>query len=115
MWTEEEKPSVAALRARRCLSSTGSMPWLTSFERRSASSRADAGVQGLPSFPMVHRLVFAPRPPRRYWKMNDFAPEGVTFSPKPCNSSSQRRSEEHTSELQSLMRISYAVFCLHQK
>src|SRR3546814_1641371 len=26
-----------------------------------------------------------------------------------------RRSEEHTSELQSLMRISYAVFCLHKK
>src|SRR3546814_3432299 len=25
------------------------------------------------------------------------------------------RSEEHTSELQSLMRISYAVFCLHNK
>src|SRR3546814_10371464 len=28
---------------------------------------------------------------------------------------SVRRSEEHTSELQSLMRISYAVFCLKQK
>src|SRR3546814_6317890 len=28
---------------------------------------------------------------------------------------SGRRSEEHTSELQSLMRISYAVFCLKQK
>src|SRR3546814_5259941 len=28
---------------------------------------------------------------------------------------SDRRSEEHTSELQSLMRISYAVFCLKQK
>src|SRR3546814_9649945 len=27
----------------------------------------------------------------------------------------RRRSEEHTSELQSLMRISYAVFCLKQK
>src|SRR3546814_6114725 len=27
----------------------------------------------------------------------------------------ERRSEEHTSELQSLMRISYAVFCLKQK
>src|SRR3546814_9973093 len=26
----------------------------------------------------------------------------------------QQRSEEHTSELQSLMRISYAVFCLQQ-
>src|SRR3546814_4329194 len=33
------------------------------------------------------------------------------------NSLSQprRRSEEHTSELQSLMRISYAVFCLKKK
>src|SRR3546814_4395065 len=30
-------------------------------------------------------------------------------------SSSTRRSEEHTSELQSLMRISYAVFCLKKK
>src|SRR3546814_6369680 len=28
---------------------------------------------------------------------------------------SQDRSEEHTSELQSLMRISYAVFCLKKK
>src|SRR3546814_3300716 len=27
----------------------------------------------------------------------------------------KRRSEEHTSELQSLMRISYAVFCLQKK
>src|SRR3546814_3697774 len=27
----------------------------------------------------------------------------------------RRRSEEHTSELQSLMRISYAVFCLTKK
>src|SRR3546814_3031294 len=27
----------------------------------------------------------------------------------------ERRSEEHTSELQSLMRTSYAVFCLKQK
>src|SRR3546814_4359584 len=29
--------------------------------------------------------------------------------------STDRRSEEHTSELQSLMRISYAVFCLKKK
>src|SRR3546814_10455882 len=32
-------------------------------------------------------------------------------SPRPA----ARRSEEHTSELQSLMRISYAVFCLKKK
>src|SRR3546814_3914055 len=31
------------------------------------------------------------------------------------SSSFERRSEEHTSELQSLMRISYAVFCLKKK
>src|SRR3546814_1897916 len=33
----------------------------------------------------------------------------------PCPSWLQPRSEEHTSELQSLMRISYAVFCLKKK
>src|SRR3546814_7722311 len=31
------------------------------------------------------------------------------------NPRGHRRSEEHTSELQSLMRISYAVFCLKKK
>src|SRR3546814_6879046 len=31
-----------------------------------------------------------------------------------CNAATHR-SEEHTSELQSLMRISYAVFCLKKK
>src|SRR3546814_7116382 len=36
---------------------------------------------------------------------------GAHVSP-PCRS---KRSEEHTSELQSLMRISYAVFCLKKK
>src|SRR3546814_1556282 len=45
------------------------------------------------------------------------------FSPPACGRgrerayfiASGRRSEEHTSELQSLMRISYAVFCLKKK
>src|SRR3546814_1389279 len=32
-----------------------------------------------------------------------------------CLGDHARRSEEHTSELQSLMRISYAVFCLKKK
>src|SRR3546814_7047905 len=32
-----------------------------------------------------------------------------------CMKPSRSRSEEHTSELQSLMRISYAVFCLKKK
>src|SRR3546814_7867920 len=34
---------------------------------------------------------------------------------KPYNRPAWYRSEEHTSELQSLMRISYAVFCLTKK
>src|SRR3546814_1876522 len=35
---------------------------------------------------------------------------------QPCFAARRpRRSEEHTSELQSLMRISYAVFCLKKK
>src|SRR3546814_9721993 len=32
-----------------------------------------------------------------------------------CRRRRQLRSEEHTSELQSLIRIPYAVFCLHTK
>src|SRR3546814_2893532 len=35
--------------------------------------------------------------------------------PAPRRHSARQRSEEHTSELQSLMRISYAVFCLKKK
>src|SRR3546814_3235863 len=38
-------------------------------------------------------------------------PEAQTRS----GSTADKRSEEHTSELQSLMRISYAVFCLKKK
>src|SRR3546814_7246734 len=34
---------------------------------------------------------------------------------KEADATGSRRSEEHTSELQSLMRISYAVFCLKKK
>src|SRR3546814_8913776 len=39
-----------------------------------------------------------------------------TDPPRPCrHRCTSLRSEEHTSELQSLMRISYAVFCLKKK
>src|SRR3546814_3701986 len=43
---------------------------------------------------------------------------GVAFGvwdPRHRDKRSRARSEEHTSELQSLMRISYAVFCLEKK
>src|SRR3546814_9622805 len=39
----------------------------------------------------------------------------VALHPTPLPKGYAKRSEEHTSELQSLMRISYAVFCLQKK
>src|SRR3546814_8942097 len=39
----------------------------------------------------------------------------AVFGPAPIDVMRDIRSEEHTSELQSLMRISYAVFCLKKK
>src|SRR3546814_1644341 len=42
------------------------------------------------------------------------AAEGAAVARRP-GCARGRRSEEHTSELQSLMRISYAVFCLKKK
>src|SRR3546814_8943148 len=39
----------------------------------------------------------------------------ITRSPRIYSVQLSVRSEEHTSELQSLMRISYAVFCLKKK
>src|SRR3546814_2014974 len=46
------------------------------------------------------------------WPMVNSATEGVLGW---TSRGQLERSEEHTSELQSLMRISYAVFCLKQK
>src|SRR3546814_8579442 len=40
---------------------------------------------------------------------------GAASSPRTAARRTASRSEEHTSELQSLMRISYAVFCLKKK
>src|SRR3546814_10007978 len=39
----------------------------------------------------------------------------LALKPQAFMNLSGKRSEEHTSELQSLMRISYAVFCLKKK
>src|SRR3546814_4906598 len=49
-----------------------------------------------------------PRVAQRVADRHDVELDGEAFGQR-------RRSEEHTSELQSLMRISYAVFCLKKK
>src|SRR3546814_4609885 len=47
---------------------------------------------------------------------DDLVPDDVTIQVlTQCRPELIERSEEHTSELQSLMRISYAVFCLKKK
>src|SRR3546814_7682683 len=67
------------------------------------------------------RLRAPHRPDRAQWRHGRGAVAGVAgrgraAQPDPADAEDRdRRSEEHTSELQSLMRISYAVFCLKKK
>src|SRR3546814_3136847 len=60
------------------------------------------------------RVEFFPESPERSKMLRDIADmeEMVDATLRFINDG---RSEEHTSELQSLMRISYAVFCLKKK
>src|SRR3546814_5838623 len=54
------------------------------------------------------------RTPAKFDYLRD---QGITLFPQDGSgiTSPDQRSEEHTPELQSLMRISYAVFCLKKK
>src|SRR3546814_3592500 len=98
-WTEEENdllrtlyPSYDALLAR--------MP-----HRSLAALKHRVRVMGI----VVRRHVWTNREVRRLFE---------AYENRATNVELQRlfpRSEEHTSELQSLMRISYAVFCLKKK
>src|SRR3546814_5964830 len=70
-----------------------------------SSDAADLGRRGGVDYPAVARFLANGGAPSR-----ETCLEGVqVLLPGEC------RSEEHTSELQSLMRISYAVFCLNKK
>src|SRR3546814_1396711 len=52
-------------------------------------------------------------PAARFHRTHDMLAQMLVERGPPGNE--RERSEEHTSELQSLMRISYAVFCLKKK
>src|SRR3546814_10887024 len=61
---------------------------------------------------IAHDPVFSFTPPLpQIMATDDFG----TTRERACDVGCGGRSEEHTSELQSLMRISYAVFCLKKK
>src|SRR3546814_5000126 len=70
------------------------------------SSNARKDIRGRP-----HQVV----PGRRYKLYWRFRSTGASLFNAAVRLFNAARSEEHTSELQSLMRISYAVFCLKKK
>src|SRR3546814_3445035 len=64
--------------------------------------------------PIAQQIGSAERDPRHLRLCGPFRQRGHAAPPSLASARSSR-SEEHTSELQSLMRISYAVFCLKKK
>src|SRR3546814_7681677 len=90
-------------------------PYTTLFRSTVRVGRQDRGR----SRPVGQGLSQTVRGPARRQGRRPAArptPQGWYPAPSRLGLQHQRpRSEEHTSELQSLMRISYAVFCLKQK
>src|SRR3546814_4621940 len=79
-------------------------PYTTLFRSSSMPGRQGHARGSSDLFPRV------PAFRRVLHKHAEPCPQGACVSSTACG-----RSEEHTSELQSLMRISYAVFCLKKK
>src|SRR3546814_3683975 len=69
-----------------------------------STSAATIGECGIPTAPSIKA--------DRHWRVWNMRPEDLSSHKITMEF---KRSEEHTSELQSLMRISYAVFCLKKK
>src|SRR3546814_4509663 len=86
-------------------------PYTTLF--RSASSRCPGAAPRTAPLPTRSEATAVP------WRLGVGAPcANPRCSTRPAIdgcAATPARSEEHTSDLQSLMRISYAVFCLQKK
>src|SRR3546814_1829071 len=86
-------------------SPSGSAPEQSAHGSANSASPADRSYAGRTgSNRQARHLPGTCRAPAAYWRGHPIR-----------RSARARRSEEHTSELQSLMRISYAVFCLKKK
>src|SRR3546814_9861851 len=87
-----------------CSSDLGARSGMSSFA--SGLATASASISR-PPISFVFQVADRPRtPPSPSWFFGGWAARSASVS------SLTMRSEEHTSELQSLMRNSYAVFCL---
>src|SRR3546814_7472082 len=80
-------------------------PYPTLFRSLPATFSASMAREGLGRRPAICRPASAARS----------SAAAASSDGEAAPASSSARSEEHTSELQSLMRISYAVFCLKKK
>src|SRR3546814_1556457 len=80
---------------------------------------SDKGARGGVGITLLGLTMAFPPAPRLVWNASASAPIGLYAvtpgAPVGPGDMVIARSEEHTSELQSLMRISYAVFCLKKK
>src|SRR3546814_10986662 len=83
------------------------LPHTTLFRSRAAGPGRDGGARPLARPP-------GPGRGRTRRERSEGSPWTVSRG-QGTTTTSPDRSEEHTSELQSLMRISYAVFCLKKK
>src|SRR3546814_997975 len=84
--------------------STSPLPFLTGYPDAAMPMGRIGSAPGDAPFVLIRSL---PSPERNGWR--SVRCRGVR------QVRGYSRSEEHTSELQSLMRISYAVFCLNKK
>src|SRR3546814_3158445 len=80
-------------------------------------SAAYANLYGFPQTGLRFFTVYGPwgRPDMAYFSFTRKILAGESIEVYGQGRMARDRSEEHTSELQSLMRISYAVFCLKKK
>src|SRR3546814_3350199 len=86
-----------------CANIVRTMVWISRSRRSKPSNRRQRTGAGQPS--------------KRWANMSSFSSKAWPnrASTRSKSTTGATRSEEHTSELQSLMRISYAVFCLKKK
>src|SRR3546814_1195814 len=94
-------------------------PYTTLFRSpacpRTARARRRRPVPGISVSGRNSRRVERPVPARGIERPAQGAGRGTAVGRRIPEAGARARSEEHTSELQSLMRISYAVFCLKKK
>src|SRR3546814_3973113 len=86
-------------------------PPLLTFSRVAVADDSFCGLRLTAGTNVMLNMFAVHRRPALWDNPEGFDP--TRFDPQRKNG--KRRSEEHTSELQSLMRISYAVFCLKKK